>query len=62
MTSEPVPASAEQEARKQEIHLWLRPFQEWKAFAWPVIGALLAAICNFLGYVSASGERAALGI
>jgi len=40
----------------------LRPFQDWKAFAWPLIAALLAAICNFFGYVSASGERAALGI
>lgn len=62
MTSEPVPASAEQETRNQEMHPGLRLLQAWKAFAWPVVAALLAAICNFLGYVSESGERAALGI
>jgi hypothetical protein len=62
MTIETIPAAAEQEARKQETPLWLRFLSDWKALAWPLAAALLAAICNFFGFAALAGERAVLGV
>jgi hypothetical protein len=41
---------------------WLKLLQEWKALAWTIVAALMAALVHFLGYVAQGGERAALGI
>jgi hypothetical protein len=62
MNGEPLKTAEEKQGRNKQASSSLGPFQDWRTLAWPAIAAVLAAICNFFGYVSESGEWAALGV
>lgn len=58
MASTPLlPAATEPEV----LRGWSKFVQDWKSLAWPVVAALFAAMCHFMGYVANRGKIAALG-
>ncbi|MGC1686995.1 MAG: hypothetical protein WA734_15315, partial [Candidatus Acidiferrales bacterium] len=62
MGNTPNPALGDEAAYGHDSPPWLKQLQDWQALAWPALGALLLAMCNFFGYLADSGTRAALGI
>jgi hypothetical protein len=61
MEDTPIPTLDEQPAPKKKP-AWTQVLQEWKAIAWSVFAAVVAALLYFLGSVSDNGTRSALGI
>lgn len=62
MDISPVQTVASQGGNIQEKPNWLRLLQEWKALAWTVAAALMAALIQFFAHIAEDGRRAALGI